>query len=464
MGRVSPPLTIRHEDRILLEQMLTGDEEQRIRAAIVLACSEQKQNKVIAKELNVAEITVSKWKNAYRDHGIEGIRVQHAGGRPTKYADKGDIPTLIKQCIESHQEWGAEEIAGALGIPTSKIYYELEKMGINFQRSRSWIYRTKVEPVAKWEPKLIMLYRSYGCGAIVSLTSSKKLGSKWEGLLETRNRSLIEALERSVVPVTLQGLLPAAINRANTSPSSRNKAASEYVTNVIEAWCSYVESSEITFHIFSFGCDAYDKGSKTHSCIYHTFETDDEMTSAFTHWMGSSCTGKQLIAVEELMQELKSYGTSLKEGTPVFAWSLQKPCSDPVSSQEEPLPDNPAGTDDEMSESTQEEINLPQALQFLSPDEKKELLEVLSSKSRESSGTGTKAGALLYMTDEDGATHFTLVQSDLPFQAMKEFDFHTKEGFVRDLSRLEEASLSFGQSLANASEQMYLNNSKKNES
>ena len=48
MGRVSPPLTIRHEDRILLEQMLTGDEERRIRAAIVLACSEQKQNKVIA--------------------------------------------------------------------------------------------------------------------------------------------------------------------------------------------------------------------------------------------------------------------------------------------------------------------------------------------------------------------------------------------------------------------------------
>ena len=66
------------------------------------------------------------------------------------------------------------------------------------------------------------------------------------------------------------------------------------------------------------------------------------------------------------------------------------------------------------------------------------------------------------MTDENGDTHFKLVQSDLSFQAMSEFDFRTKEGFIRDLSRLEEASLSFGQSLADASEELYLNNSKKN--
>ena len=81
MGRISSPLTISAQDRAVLEAMCTADDEQSIRARIILACEENKRNKDIAASLGVKSNTVSKWKEAYRSKGLDGIRVVHGSFR-----------------------------------------------------------------------------------------------------------------------------------------------------------------------------------------------------------------------------------------------------------------------------------------------------------------------------------------------------------------------------------------------
>ena len=457
MGRISPPLTVSVQDRAILKAMCTADGEQSIRAKIVLACAENKQNKDISASLGVQSNTVSKWKEAYRSKGLDGIRVVHAGGRPSKYAEVEDVPAMITHCLELHPDWKADDIAKELGLPSAKVYYELSRMEINLQRSRRWTYSTS-DSICQWNPSLILVYRAYDSGVLVAFKSPETLDRKLVGTLETRNRLLEEAFEKSVVPVTLPGMLCTAKRFVEFPASANDKSSAEYVTKVIDSWYDHAQSVDDEFHVFSFGNNPIYQGNNQISCYYHTFASEEKMAASFTHWMGSACSGKQLIAVEDLMEDLKGYGKAVKKETAAFVWYSCESTDQGQDSNTEQA-DRSAHEEGHALEGIKaglEELNLTQS-------EYEELINAVGSISKDMDGDGTSVGAILYQTDhQGGGCHFKLVRSGIPFQDYQSFDFSSKEGLIRDISRLTEDSDDFGDVISMANSEMYLQIVKKN--
>ncbi len=456
MGRVSPPLIVSAQDRAILEAMCTAEDEQSLRAKIVLACAESKKNKEVAASLGVQPNMVSKWKEAYRTKGLDGIRVVHAGGRPSKYVESENIRTMITRCLDLHPEWNADDIAKELNLPTAKVYYELGRMEINLQRSRRWSYSSS-DSICQWNPPLILVYRAYESGTLVVFKSVWAFEREVVGTLETRNRLLKEELEKSVVPVTLPGMLYTANRFVESATSGKDKTPTEYVTKAIDNWCDHVQSTAVEFHVFSFGHNPTYQGSNQIPCHFHVFASEEEMASSFTHWMGSACSGRQLIAVEELMEDLKRYGKSVKEQTPAFVWYSDEPSDEGQNHQtKQSAPPDYGGVSLEGMAPQLEKLNLTLS-------EYEELMEAIGSIPKGADGDGTSVGVILYQTDnKGGGRHFQLVQSDSTFQDYRDFDFSSRDGFIRDISRLTENSDDFGDTIAMANDNLYLEVAKKN--
>lgn len=73
--------------------------------------------------------TIERWVHALNEHGIEGLREHHSGGRPTRLADE-QIPRLAldlqkppRVCGYSEREWSgkllAQHLEGSYGIKLS---------------------------------------------------------------------------------------------------------------------------------------------------------------------------------------------------------------------------------------------------------------------------------------------------------------------------------------------------------
>ena len=458
MARTSPPLKLEEADRPILEAMSTANGEQGLRARIVLACAGTQQIKDIASSLDVSTVTVSKWKEAYRIKGLDGIRVRHSGGRPSKYTDLEDLTERIVQCAEEHPDWKADDVAKTLNIPSSKVHYELGRKGINLERNRSWTFQTP-EFISHCNPYLLLIYRAYGCGTIVALRSLWSIEWKGIGTLDSRNRSLIEELRRSVVPVTLECLLHTAAGFV-TASSGKSKSARDYVAKVVDLWYEEIDPRSVEFHIFSFGCNSSYQGSKRVSCIYHTSNAENEMVSSFAHWMGGICTGRQHTAVEDLMNGLTRYGKSVREDTAAFVWysGIRKSEEQRQSAGQEAF----IGDGKSKTEGTHLLIeDLSAELPNLTQSEYDELSETLEAITRDFSHDGPNVGAILYQADAEGHRHFMHVRSDRTFQAPETFDFSSKEGLTKSISRLEEDCIGLGQKVSMSSEDMYIDFVKK---
>lgn len=86
--RVAPAITLTDEDRQTLERWARGRStpaRQVLRANIVLAAAEGKENQVIAEELGTDRLLVGKWRKRFARHGLAGIEkdAPRGGRKPT---------------------------------------------------------------------------------------------------------------------------------------------------------------------------------------------------------------------------------------------------------------------------------------------------------------------------------------------------------------------------------------------
>ncbi len=441
MAKVSKPIVILEEDRsVLMNMICSGDPELESRAKIILACESAKQNKEIAAELGIGVITVSKWKEAYRDKGLEGIRIKHSGGRHRSEKNPEDTASRISTYLNQHDNATASDIANELQIPVTTVYYELRKQGINLQRSRQWEYQS-ADTMSEWNPPIIGLYISNAGTMIVTAT---KAWCKEEGVLSgfllTRVRKLNEELEKSVVPVSLQGLLSTAWRFTTESDSRNVTKVDECLDRAIQEWT--VE--DITFHVFACGLNPRYHGSRYTQCQFHNYDTEKEMTDSFHRWMGSMTMAAQLAQTEDLLQHLQEYTSHITDESEPFVWYLRR-----------------------IKEGEQKQV-VPSNLVLLDPATTHDcstLEEAIASMIPERDPNGNHQpdiGAILYLRHYDGTLTLREVHSDTPFPDIDTFDFSSRDGFERDLSQLEMRSLLLAQDIADSNNEMFLDTAKKN--
>jgi transposase len=138
-------VSLSDEDRVLLERWSRGrSTEARLvmRARIVLAAADGKENKDIATELGISRGAVARWRDRFAASGINGIRKDAPrGGRPPKARDEL-VQRIIKMTTQQKPpnatHWSTRTLAEALGTNRSLVSRVWRAHGLKPHLSRTF--------------------------------------------------------------------------------------------------------------------------------------------------------------------------------------------------------------------------------------------------------------------------------------------------------------------------------------
>jgi transposase len=136
------------EDKILRRWLRAGTTEQRMaeRAQIVLLASQGQSTVQIADSLRTRPARVSKWRQRFARHRLEGLHDRSRSGKPRRY-DPNTEKRVLKQLDQppppGHSTWTGGLLAGALGdVSKDQVWRVLRRRGISLRRRRSWCIST----------------------------------------------------------------------------------------------------------------------------------------------------------------------------------------------------------------------------------------------------------------------------------------------------------------------------------
>lgn len=180
MSRKASVIELTPEEKATLESWSrSGKTEQRMsfRGKIIIAASEGKENKVIARDLGTTLSTVSKWRRRFSASRFNGLTDASRSGVKPLYDDiqlrKRILETLDKPAPKGYSSWTGPLLARELGdVSEHKVWRILRQSGISLTRRRSWCISTDPEFVPK-SAAIIGLYMDPPDNAVVLAIDEK---------------------------------------------------------------------------------------------------------------------------------------------------------------------------------------------------------------------------------------------------------------------------------------------------
>jgi transposase len=126
-GRPKKALEIADADREKLSMMARRPKSAQamaLRARIVLSCAEGTNNSEVARKLHVTGATVGKWRERFREGGLEGLLDEPRVGAPRKITDQQieDVITKTLESIPAHgTHWSTRLMAQQAGLTQNAI-------------------------------------------------------------------------------------------------------------------------------------------------------------------------------------------------------------------------------------------------------------------------------------------------------------------------------------------------------
>jgi transposase len=95
-----------------------------MRARIVLSCSQGMSNSEVARKLHITGATVGKWRERFREFGLDGLLDEPRVGAPRKITDQ-QIEAVITKTLESMPangtHWSTRLMAQEAGLTQNAI-------------------------------------------------------------------------------------------------------------------------------------------------------------------------------------------------------------------------------------------------------------------------------------------------------------------------------------------------------
>jgi transposase len=127
LGRPKKPLTLTVEEREKLQTWArrpTTAQRLAFRAKIVLACAKNHDNTEVAEDLKTRQATVSKWRERFRVHRLEGLHDEPRPGVKRTITD-AKVEAVITKTLEGKPKaathWSTRSMAQATGLSQSAI-------------------------------------------------------------------------------------------------------------------------------------------------------------------------------------------------------------------------------------------------------------------------------------------------------------------------------------------------------
>jgi transposase len=209
-GRQLAALVLADKERLELNSMASRRKTAQalaLRARIVLACADGKQNKEVAVELGLAENTVGKWRRRFVQHRVDGLHEDPRSGTPRTIEDER-IEAIVVKTLESlpadATHWSSRGMAMASGLSISSVQRIWRAFGLQPHRMETFKLSTDPDFVSKVRD-VVGLYVSPPQHAIVLCVDEK---------------SQIQALDRSqpMLPIRPDKLRGAATTTLVTAP------------------------------------------------------------------------------------------------------------------------------------------------------------------------------------------------------------------------------------------------------
>jgi len=179
MRRAAKKIHVGREDRERLEDFLKGKGvSPRVtrRAQAVLRIADGDSPSEVADDLGWAPSKVIKWRERYREGGVEALLDRRRPGAPPQY-EKGEVVGRIKKLLEEsppkgHGKWTGNLLANALNMNRHVVWQLLRREGINLARKRSWCVSTDPE-FARKASDIVGLYLNPPVNAIILCVDEK---------------------------------------------------------------------------------------------------------------------------------------------------------------------------------------------------------------------------------------------------------------------------------------------------
>lgn len=144
LGRPKIPVVLNDDERAKLQAWAnrpTSSQRLALRARIVLACAQGRDNKDIAQHLRITPQTVGKWRTRFLDHRLQGLADEPRPGAPRSLSD-AKVEEVITRTLESKPDnathWSTRSMAQRVGLSQSAIVRIWHAFGLQPHKSETF--------------------------------------------------------------------------------------------------------------------------------------------------------------------------------------------------------------------------------------------------------------------------------------------------------------------------------------
>jgi len=144
LGRPKAPLVLTDDERAKLQSWAnrpTSAQRLALRARIVLACADGRDNKAVAKALRITPHTVGKWRARFVADRLEGLADEPRPGAPRSLAD-AKVEEVITRTLETKPDdathWSTRGMAEHTGLSQSAVVRIWHAFGLQPHQSETF--------------------------------------------------------------------------------------------------------------------------------------------------------------------------------------------------------------------------------------------------------------------------------------------------------------------------------------
>ena len=144
-GRPKAGLTLTDQERETLQRWARrpkSAQQLALRSKIVLACAAGKDNKAVAAELAVHQVTVGKWRSRFLACRLEGLTDEDRPGRPRTISDEKVEEVIVKALEQpppdNDSHWSTRSMARVTGMSQTAICRIWRAFELKPHREQTW--------------------------------------------------------------------------------------------------------------------------------------------------------------------------------------------------------------------------------------------------------------------------------------------------------------------------------------
>lgn len=164
MARVSKPIVATEEQRhelLLMSRSLKIERRYSMRAQVVLLSLGGKSMDEIVSVTGMSRPVVNKWRQRFRQSGIDGLKDSQRSGKPSVVTAKQKAMVIQKACEKptgGYSNWSQARIGKQVGISQSKVHQILKQADLKPHKVEYWCGKS---PDPEFEAKMMNIVGLY---------------------------------------------------------------------------------------------------------------------------------------------------------------------------------------------------------------------------------------------------------------------------------------------------------------